>query len=58
MGLKRNLNNFNKKGIVSDYLPWLMIALAILAISLISVFVLKTKGISVIDKIKDLFTGP
>ena len=47
----------NKKGIISDYLPWILIALVILAIIMISIFLLKGKGISFIDRIKDLFRG-
>ena len=46
-----------KKGIVSEYLPWMIIAIAILVILMIAIFVLKGKGISVIDKIGDLFRG-
>jgi len=45
----------DKRGIISEYLPWILIAVAVLAILLITVFVLKGKGISVIDKIKDIF---
>ncbi len=44
-----------KKGIVSDYLPWLLIAVAILVILMIAIFVLKNQGTSIIDKIKSLF---
>lgn len=44
-----------KKGIVTEYLPWLLIALVVLAIVLISIFVLKNKGTSFIDQIKNLF---
>jgi hypothetical protein len=44
-----------KKGIVSEYLPWLLIAIIVLVIVLISVFLLKNKGISLIDQIKNLF---
>ena len=44
----------NKKAIVSDYLIWLLIGIAVLAIVMITIFVLKGKGISVIDKIKNL----
>jgi len=44
----------NKRGIISDYLPWLLIGIAILAILMIAIFVLKDKGIILIDKIKDL----
>ncbi|MEK6757710.1 MAG: hypothetical protein AABX88_01145 [Nanoarchaeota archaeon] len=45
----------NKKGLVSEYLPWLLIGIAILAIVFISIFILKGQGISLIDKIKNLF---
>ena len=47
----------NKKGIISEYLPWIIIAVAILVILMIALFVLKGKGISIIDKIGDLFRG-
>jgi hypothetical protein len=43
-----------KKGIITEYLPWLLIALAVLAIVMILIFTLKGQGISLIDKIKDL----
>lgn len=46
---------FGKKGIVSEYLPWVLIALAILSVLMIAVFILKEKGISVIDSIKNIF---
>jgi|GEM_PF-2111810 len=45
------------RGVISDYLPWLLIALAVLAILTISAIVLKEKGISVIDQIKNLLMG-
>ncbi|HIG94768.1 MAG: hypothetical protein QT05_C0034G0030 [archaeon GW2011_AR13] len=48
---------FWKRGIATEYLPWVLIALAVLAIVMISIFVLKGKGIILIDKIKDLFGG-
>ncbi len=44
-----------KKGIISEALPWILIAVAILVILLLTVFVLKEKGISLIDKIKGMF---
>ena len=47
----------NHKGIISDYLPWLLIAVAILAVVMVAVFVLKDKGISLVDAIKNLFGG-
>ncbi len=45
-----------KKGIVSDYLPWIIIAVAVLVIVMITIFLLKGKGVSLIEKIKDLFS--
>ncbi len=47
----------NKKGVVSDYLPWLLIGLAVLAILMITIFLLKGKGFSLIDQIKNLLGG-
>jgi hypothetical protein len=47
----------NKRGIISDYLPWLLIALAVLAIVMIAVFYMKGQGVSLIDQIKNLFRG-
>ena len=43
------------KGIISDYLPWILIALAVLAILMITIFLLKGKGMSLIEQIKNLF---
>lgn len=45
----------NKRGIITEYLPWILIALAVLAILMISIFVLREKGTSVIEGIKNLF---
>jgi len=47
----------SRKGIVSDYLPWLLIGLAILVILMIMIFLLKGKGIEFIEQIKNLFKG-
>ena len=44
-----------KKGVVAEYLPWLLIALVVLVIVLISIFFLKEKGVSLIDQVKSLF---
>jgi len=46
-----------KSGVVSDFLPWLLIGLAVLAILLIGIFVLKGKGFEFIDQIKNIFRG-
>ena len=44
-----------KRGIVADYLPWLLLAIAILAILMVTILVLKDKGISLIDAVKNIF---
>jgi len=46
-----------KRGVVADYLPWLLIGIAILAIIMITIFLLKGQGFSLIDRIKDLIGG-
>lgn len=46
-----------KRGIIADYLPWLLIGVAVLAILILTIVVLKGKGFSLIDKLKDLFGG-
>lgn len=48
---------FDKRGIVSEYLPWLLISIALLVIVVLAIFVLKEKGFSIIDQIKTLFKG-
>ncbi|MDO8528875.1 MAG: hypothetical protein Q7S06_03215 [Nanoarchaeota archaeon] len=47
----------SKKGVVSEYLPWLLIAVAVLAIIVISAIFIKNSGFSLIDRIKALFGG-
>lgn len=44
----------SKRGIVTEYLPWLLIGLAVLTILMLTLFFLKQEGTSLIDKIKDL----
>lgn len=46
---------FDKRGIISEYLPWLLIGIAVLAILMITIYFLRQEGITLIDKIKDLF---
>jgi sensor domain CHASE-containing protein len=46
-----------KRGIVSEYLPWLIIAVILLVIILLSIFLLKGKGFQFIDQIKNIFKG-
>lgn len=58
--LKISLRRFfskNRKGIVSEYLPWLLLGIAVLAILMITIFVLKGEGVFLIDKLKSLFGG-
>ena len=46
-----------KRGIVSEFLPWILIAVAVLAILMITIFVLKGQGFSLIDKLKGITRG-
>jgi len=43
-----------KNGVITEYLPWLLISLAVLAIVMLTIFFLKQEGTSLIDKIKDI----
>jgi len=55
--MKRSENLFrNLKGIVTEYLPWLLLAVIGLVILLISISVMKGEGESLIDKIKNIFS--
>lgn len=45
----------NKKGMEIEMLGWWIIALAVLVISVLGIMILKGKGDSAIDFIKDLF---
>lgn len=51
------MKEVNKKAIITEYLPWIIIAIAVLVILLLTAFFLKNQGINLIDKIKGLFTG-
>ena len=44
-----------KKGVITEYLPWLLIAIAVLVVIVIAIVFMKGQGVSLIDKIKDLF---
>ena len=46
-----------RKGIVSEYLPWIIIAIAVLVVLLVAAFFLRGQGINLIDKIKGIFSG-
>lgn len=47
----------DRKGVISEYLPWLLIALAILVILMVAIFTIKGTGSSLIDKIKSIIGG-
>ncbi len=47
----------NTQGIITEYLPWLIIGLGVLVIVMIAIFLFKEKGVSMIDQIKNLFRG-
>jgi len=42
------------KIVIADYLPWLLIGVAVLVILIITISLMGDKGVSLIDKIKDL----
>ena len=44
-----------KRGIASEALPWIIIAIAVLVILMLTIFVLKGKGTSIIDNFGGLF---
>ena len=46
-----------RKGIVADYIPWLIIGIAVLVIISIAIFLMRGEGEGLIDKIKELFSG-
>jgi short subunit fatty acids transporter len=47
----------NKRGIVTEYLPWILIALLVLVIVIIAIAMFKEKGFTFIDQIKNFFRG-
>jgi hypothetical protein len=50
--------NLNKKrGIISEYLPWILIAVAVLVILIIASVYLREGGAGLIERIKGIFTG-
>jgi len=46
-----------KRGVVSGYLPWLLMGIAILAILMVAILLLKDKAFSLLNQIKDILTG-
>lgn len=55
--MKKRMKKLNSKGIITDYLPWLIIGLAVLVIMLVAIFFMKDAGESWITKLKDIFRG-
>ncbi len=47
----------SKKGVISGYLPWLLMAIAILAVLMIAILLLKDKAFSLLTQIKNILTG-
>lgn len=45
----------DSKGVITEYLPWILISLAVLVIVMVAIFVLRNEGNSIIDSIKNLF---
>lgn len=44
-----------KKGIITEYLPWIILAVVVLTIIMIVIFSLRGQGESLISQIKNLF---
>jgi len=47
----------SKKGVISEYLPWVLIAVAVLVIIALAILVLGQDGASLIDKFLALVRG-
>ena len=45
----------NVKGIATEYLPWLIIAILVLVIVFLAIMSFREKGIGFIDQIKNIF---
>ena len=52
--VKNNFFSKNRKGIASEYLPWILISVAVLVILMLAIFLLKNKGLSALDAVKNL----
>lgn len=55
LGANKKKNKRCKRGIVSEALPWILIAVAVLVILMVGILVMKDKGVAIIDMIKDVF---
>jgi len=45
------------RGVISEYLPWVIIAIAVLAVFVLTITVLKENGVELVDQLKNLFRG-
>lgn len=57
---KKFLFNFfkkNSRGVIADYLIWIILAVAVIAIVTIIIFIQKGTGESLISKLGNLFKG-
>lgn len=48
------MKKIHKKAVVAEYLPWLIIAVVVLAVLVVFIFLLKNQGFSLVDKLKSL----
>lgn len=58
MKKKRKIKNKSKKnikGVATEYLPWLIIAIIVLVIVFLAILSFKDKGIGIVDQIKNIF---
>ena len=51
------LRERRKKGIIEDYLIWIILAVFVLGLSFLVIVILKGQGVTLIDKIKSLISG-
>ncbi len=54
---EKNKKAENKRGIIADYLPWIILAVVVLGVVMLSLFIMKEKGFSLIDNLKGIFKG-
>lgn len=55
--MKRGGRIFNRGSAVTDVLPWIIISVIVLVLILIATGVIKTSGVSLIDKARSLLGG-
>jgi len=52
--IEKIIGEKGKCGIIAEYLPWILIAVAILVILMITIFILRGRGVSLVDNLKNL----